>query len=685
MSLAPEDRLLLACARNTLRPQDVARAADALASAPDWTYLLEASIRHAVAPLLDHGLRQVTAALPDGQVDVPARARAELDQLHAGNRERSRRLHRILGDIVTSFQASQVPVLGLKDIQLAVEVYADRALRPMGDVDLLVRREHWSTAAHCLRDLGFEPQPAAHRPFTSKYAGAQQFRRASDETWVDLQWHVAEMEWDRYGQGRFTFDTDRLWRGAVPLRIEDYELLAPCPVDMLIHLCLHLEGHQYCELVLFCDIVAFLEKYEGSFDWDTLIRVCRESGAASAVYHVLLLTSSLFDVRLQEGLLDALRPAYFRGRLAAPLFGNLGSLHEALDDIAEAASPPADVLADLEVLVRRQAARAMQVEAELDDLANDFVDADARLILFAGGPSPRRFPDGALPAFAGLEVFVLAEDGPLLQQSLDRRGFVNDTDRTVTTKHVEVATGDPVLAGLSTSVTIDVRIERDLQSALDALGGTGMSNRVSAVRSLKERIAGSGHDDQGTVAVTVRALSRSELLLCLASALDRREDGQLFEVCGLLELMRSVGSEIDAEEVARLAARAGVSDAVATGVAIAAGILRSETAEGLGRKLPVTTTPRILTWARYGPSSLKRYPELRAAYLYLLCLLGHKGLRRRVGFIGASARTRGEAPAVLPRLVRGLVAGTRRRLEKGTLEASELAYWVERPPELVKE
>src|SRR5688572_21997529 len=106
MSLALEDRLLLACARTRLRPQDAQRAADALTGEPDWKYLVEASVRHAVAPLLHNGLRQLEVEDPSATDAVPATVRRELEDLYLGNRERSRRLFSNLGEIVTSFQAS---------------------------------------------------------------------------------------------------------------------------------------------------------------------------------------------------------------------------------------------------------------------------------------------------------------------------------------------------------------------------------------------------------------------------------------------------------------------------------------------------------------------------------------------------------------------------------------------------
>src|SRR5262252_1426971 len=51
-ALKPEHRLLLSCARTSLRPQDRERIVELAASGLDWEFLIRESRRHGLMPLL---------------------------------------------------------------------------------------------------------------------------------------------------------------------------------------------------------------------------------------------------------------------------------------------------------------------------------------------------------------------------------------------------------------------------------------------------------------------------------------------------------------------------------------------------------------------------------------------------------------------------------------------------------
>ena len=195
MGLAREEQLLIQCSRVDMSDHQIADATALLRESLDWDYILETSITHAVAPLFFHGLSRVLQVMtPDNCVPEPILA--ELQKLSRGSRSRNRRLYRVLGDIAKAFQRAKIPVLGLKDIQLAREVYPDMALRPMGDVDILIHFSDYDKAAKCLAELGFVSLPSSDIPYTLKYAWGQHFCRPADGVWVDLQWNVLQMEWD---------------------------------------------------------------------------------------------------------------------------------------------------------------------------------------------------------------------------------------------------------------------------------------------------------------------------------------------------------------------------------------------------------------------------------------------------------------------------------------------------------
>jgi hypothetical protein len=678
MSLAAEDRLLLALARPSLRERDVSSASNAALAGLDWEYVHDASVRHGVAPMLSRSLKQWEAEDPDTVAAVPDSLRARLDGLYAGNERRCRRLFGIIGEIVTAFHAVGIAVLGLKDVQLAAEVYPDPTLRPMGDVDLLVHRDDFARAAACLQRLGFAPQPGPARRFTAKYAAGQQFRRAADETWVDLQWHVAEREWDRFGESQTAFDTALLWERAVPLRIGEHELLAPNPVDMLVHLCLHLEGHKYCELVLFSDIVAFLEHHGPDLDWAEVVETATRARATTSVYFVLLLTHLLFDQPVPPDALAHLSPPYFRGALDGPLYQNLTTLHLALDDVLEHAAPPTDVMERMEEIVRRQAARAMRLGAELDALATGAVAEGARVVVFNGALPPRAFPDASVPAFAELRAFVLDGDFEHLAKTAERHGFTREHADQVR-KRSRIETVDPVLAKDPGTLTIALRREPGRIAAPSAL----TSNADAAITSLRARVRRTPDDTDACATVVVHELGAEEMVVHLAEWLGRKHDGHLFALCSLLELCQ-VDPPMDGARIAKLATDRSVETDVAAGIDIVRGMVkgnRGSTATALEEALgvlPQVATPRVLTWARHGPEVFGRRPELRAAYLWALCFLSVEGARRRVAYAWRSVfGGKGHQPR-LTRIAVALVPPLLKRRRDDTVDVP--VYWLDPEP-----
>jgi hypothetical protein len=670
MTLAAEDRLLLATAHTRLSSQDLAVASEILSRTLDWEYFVEVSIRHAVSPLVHASLEQVMTADPESAARVPNAARDELRSLHEGSAIRNTRLFSVLGDIVRAFDELGVQTLGLKDVQLAVDVYPERALRPMGDVDVLIHHEDYERVAKAMAGLGFSPHPRPAAPFVLKYGSGRQFRRKSDETWVDVQWDVAEREWDPGAHRPFGPRAANLWRRAVPLRIDDFTLLAPCPEDMLLHLCLHLEGHEYCELVLFSDIAEFLRHYGESFDWQKFNEFTREADAAASVHHVLQLTTQLFGLALPRGTLDALAHPYFAAQLYGPIFGNLTSMHQALDDLDADTDPPSDVMTNFELVARRQTAQANALHLELDALAKGFVAAGATSLTFCGSPSRRVFPDPSLPPFEPIHAFILADESQLFWAALEDSAFVVD------------GTGNAAVKWLRTAqLRIDVSLSTDLQHAIADRAGATHANRAAALQSLTSgRRRHWAASQTCSVGLVVHALTVEDLITGLAVDLGRHSDqaSALFLAFGCIDLPSSLTEQVDVSAVTRIATRFEVDGELRAGLDVLETLLGCDSwAARLRNVMPAAAarSPHTLEWARYGPEALSRSPELRPAFLWLLAFMSIPGASRKARYVGDSLRARDgrRSPllSILSNTVRGFAATSAPK------RARDLCYWVE--------
>lgn len=293
--------------------------------AEDWDSLLQQAEYHGVTPLLHRALQERQAALPAG-----VQERLELSS--SGTAADNTKLYLELAAVLEALRTAGVPVLVLKGAHLAEIVYRDVALRPMGDVDLLVRRTDLSCAERAMLGLGYRPQIApggiqdysAHRhlpPFLKDGAVPIEIHRSIDES------------------GCFHIDAEGLWERARTVRIAGVEALVLSPEDLLLHLCLH-TGFQHgfrIPLRMICDIVATIRHHGPELDWRRLVRAAERSGLSKVCYYTLAVARSLLGAGVPTKALAALESSGGDPRMVAviqeyvllhPAYRAPGGIHE---------------------------------------------------------------------------------------------------------------------------------------------------------------------------------------------------------------------------------------------------------------------------------------------------------------------------------------------------------------------
>jgi hypothetical protein len=670
MTLAREEQLIMLAAR--VGPDAAARGRiDELLHTPlDWSYLVRTAVRHGVAPLVAAGLAK---AAPEAAGAIPADARAELDRLGEISSARNARMARVLAEILTALGDGGIRPIALKELGLAFEVFPEPGLRPLGDLDLLIRPEEYRRTAEIMRAIGFEPlMTERSSPYTLAYGWGHHFRRAADNVWVDVQWNVLQREWAA-SAGRRIFDPALLYDGAHPVPLGDAgatEMLVPAPEPALLHLCAHLEGHDYGELILFSDIAEALAAWGSALDWERVAALARRFEARATVYHVLRLAVGTLGAPVPEEALAALSGDTFRGGVHGALFGGLNWLHFSLDDIAVTARPPRSLMLRLEQEVRIEAARGRALYDELDAVIADVREAGAELVVAQGDGVSRRFPDPRLPSFGRIRLVTLEEDREALRAALERRGYDRDGGGAFV-REVPVAAEEPLIAGRSRSLMVQMH-----HGAADALfegGGEAPSNREVALASIGARLRPSGEAAAGTARIELVAADRETLLAWLLARLGDSEHEALFAIPQVLDVLRLSRRPPNAARTLATARERGVAVAVTRGIEILDGVgLASELPAGLAG---ARGEPRALEWAREGPGALEREGDLRSAYLLALCLL-HARRRELRPLLRSLASGHDARRAPLVTLAAGTLRGLRRAAAP-TVAGEPAVYWLE--------
>ena len=331
LDLSPEWRFVLASARTDIPLHDLQIG---LASQDlDWDRVTEISYRHGIAPLIYYNLkrREVTGVVPGSGLN-------KLKESYYGNAARNRLLYRELHKVLGSLKDVGIEVIVLKGAVLAETVYPNRALRPMNDIDLLVRKEAVSRAEDKLAELGYSWRES----------------RRSKEWFKEHHHHLAfvgpeatpievpvEVHWNIHRPSTaFHIDIYEMWNRAERAKIADVDTLVLSNEDLILHLCLHACYHKLIGGIrTLCDITETVRRYAQQIDWGQLQRRSYQWDISEYVYVTLRLAKELLGAGVPEGVLDSFEPQAFDSGLirwareeilgdkdASPVFPELAQL-----------------------------------------------------------------------------------------------------------------------------------------------------------------------------------------------------------------------------------------------------------------------------------------------------------------------------------------------------------------------
>jgi hypothetical protein len=302
---SPGEALLVACvqpgAATTPSPALADLAAD---PAVEWTPTIGLARWHGVAPRLARAL-----AVNGLDAAVPREVDEELQAGYFATMARNLSLRRELGRVVAELNHHAIDVMALKGAALVPAVHRDPGVRPMDDLDLLVRRDDLDRAEKVLTAAGYQPAEKAppvalddedhhHRP---------PLVRADGEVTIELHHKLGS------SGSPPDFDVTGIWARAVPFDVGDATCLRPSDEDLLVHLCLHflvdrVRLFSRRALRQLCDVGATLDACSGALDWDRLTAEAAERRYGAALAVALGTAALIVDAHLPEDLLARLAP-----------------------------------------------------------------------------------------------------------------------------------------------------------------------------------------------------------------------------------------------------------------------------------------------------------------------------------------------------------------------------------------
>ena len=219
---------------------------------------------------------------------------------------RSLHMERQLQEIIEAFQEKGVRVLVLRGPALAFSLYPDPAMRPGGDLDLLVMPEQVVQARGVLESLGYTC-------LARRFEAAKDFFREEcfvhQKNWgntfpVDLHWVHWELHPFYKGSEKVAIEDlfQRSWKVETPTLA--FETLHP--VDYLIHSAIHLVMIHKNEMRLswIYDTALLAQHLKVPDDWETLQERCVAWKARLPLEHCLKMAQAWAGLELPDGFDD---------------------------------------------------------------------------------------------------------------------------------------------------------------------------------------------------------------------------------------------------------------------------------------------------------------------------------------------------------------------------------------------
>ncbi len=268
--LDPTYRLLALCAHAEGHPALYEQLTRQLENFTNWEQLPAQAEAYGMSPLLWHHIQQAGAPIPVETARI-------LKGLYLRHRRHNQIHAQTLIEIVALFKTANIQPLALKGLGLAYGYYPDPALRPVSDLDFLLKQDDILPALDLLKTAGFSasPHPADLR-LVSKELTADSPPRDGIRVHVELHYYnpLARTKKEHAPDDEFKGFNDP----PQPLKMEQAVILVPSPMNcldyLLRHFALHLLAAPYKPLQLkwSADILSIVERHAESMDWASIQR-----------------------------------------------------------------------------------------------------------------------------------------------------------------------------------------------------------------------------------------------------------------------------------------------------------------------------------------------------------------------------------------------------------------------------
>ncbi|MFC1658655.1 nucleotidyltransferase family protein [Candidatus Omnitrophota bacterium] len=271
----------------------------------DWHFILQDAQNQEVAQILYYHLSCHKENLPQFVLST-------LRDSFIRTKDANLQFYAELKDILAGFAENNIECIPLKGIDLAKRVYPDVGLRPMSDIDLLIKKHDLPKIERVLIPLDYLMHPGYHNMLNkpnSPYLNTVVCKKLIYPfISLHLHWHILNNTFYP-GYGYISnLNIEKVWQDVQPAAIDNIKMLRMSPDCLLLHLAYHHFKHHFDRLILLTDIDAILNYYCGILDWQRIMHDAVEFNFNRPLYYSLYFAKEILGSDVPDDMLLKLRP-----------------------------------------------------------------------------------------------------------------------------------------------------------------------------------------------------------------------------------------------------------------------------------------------------------------------------------------------------------------------------------------
>ena len=217
-----------------------------------WDWLFKCAVNNSVAPIMFYNLQKFGVI-----INCPSEFREKLNITYKTEVLRKLKIRGVFIEISQKLYLSNIMIMPLKGILLQRELYAEPTLRPMFDIDMLIRENDSEKAYKLLLETGCKETVYSESRFIDslKHHYPPLFYKG-----ISVELHRSLV--DAYDP--IQINLNDFWETSFLSEIEGIKVFKPENCHSLIYLCHHVYSSQKggsVKLIWYCDIYFFLIKF----------------------------------------------------------------------------------------------------------------------------------------------------------------------------------------------------------------------------------------------------------------------------------------------------------------------------------------------------------------------------------------------------------------------------------------